>query len=121
MEDQLPQIALLGADWVTFILFSCGLMGFLAFMTGNGLAKTWKPAWQVIPYALLLAVAQRFLVFALFSGNLLSISGYAVGSLVMLLIAGGAYRMTVAHQMVVQYPWLNERTGLFGWRQKPQS
>ena len=121
MDDQLPQVALLGADWVTFILFSCGLMGFLAFMTGNGLAKTWKPAWQVIPYALLLAVAQRFLVFALFNGALLSLTGYIIGALVMLVVAGASYQMTVARQMVVQYPWLNERAGLFGWRQKAPS
>jgi len=29
-----------------------------------------------------------------------------------------AYRLTQAHKMVAQYPWLYERAGLFAWREK---
>lgn len=115
---ELEQVDLLGADWVTFLLFSCVMMGFLAFMAGSALAKTWRPLWQVIPYSILLGFAQRFLVFALFGGDLLSVSGYLIGTLVLLITAFSAYHLTLARQMVAQYPWLHERTGPFSWRRK---
>jgi len=117
---ELEQVELLGADWVTFILFSCGMMGFLAFMSGAALAKTWRPLWQTVPYAVLLGVAQRFLVFALFLGDLWSLSGYLIGTAVLLVVAVAAYYLTLTRQMVAQYPWLHERTGPFTWQRKPQ-
>lgn len=114
----LDQIDLLGSDWVTFVLFSVVFTGFFAFMAGNALAKTWRPLWQSIPYALLLGVASRFLVFALFGGDLLSITGYAIDTVILFAIVLTGYHLTLARQMVVQYPWLNERSGPFSWRRK---
>jgi putative effector of murein hydrolase len=40
-------------------------------------------------------------------------------SLVPILIALAAHRLTRARKMVNQYPWLYERTGPFGWRDIP--
>lgn len=97
------------------------LAGSCAIMTGRALALNWRPDWQIILYCLLLAIADRFLIFALFEGDLVSLTGYAVDFAVLLLIAAAAFRLTRARQMVRQYPWAYERAGLAGWRERRQS
>ena len=104
------------ASWPVFVGLTLGLFGGCAFMTGQALAATWRPAWQAIPYALMLAVADRFLGFALFDGALLSPGGWTLDAAVLTIIALAAFRLTRARRMVEQYPWLYERVGLFGWR-----
>ena len=101
-----------------FIGVTVLFMGGCAFMAGQALAATWRPLWQVYPYALGLAAADRFLGFALFGGDLLSIAGYGTDALVLIAITLAAYRITQARRMADQYPWLYERDGLFGWREK---
>lgn len=101
-----------------FIGITLVFMGGCAFMTGNALASTWRPLWQVVPYGLGLGLADRFLCFALFHGSLLSLPGYLLDSAILLSIALAAYRMTQARRMVTQYPWLYDRAGLFGWTAK---
>ena len=110
--------ALLGNPLGVFLGLTLCVMGFAAFMTGQAMAITWKPAWHAAGYALLLGVADRFLAFALFEGELLSLSGYLIDGAALVLIALAAYRMAQARKMVEQYPWLYERTGPFGWRDK---
>ena len=110
--------ALLGTTLPVFIGVTVVLTGFAAFMTGQAVAVTWKPAWQVAVYSVLLGFADRFLTWALFQGELLSVSGYVIDTLVIMLIAFTAYRLTLARRMTVQYPWLYERTGVFTWREK---
>ena len=94
------------------------VMGFAAYMTGMGLANTWRPVWQPVFYASLLGFADRFLVFALYEGELLSLSGYLIDSAALIAISLFAYRSSQARRMVSQYPWLYDRAGLFGWREK---
>jgi ABC-type uncharacterized transport system permease subunit len=94
------------------------VMGFVAFMTGQALAGTWKPMWQVVLYCLLLGLGDRFLIFSLFQGELLSLSGYLIDSAVLVAISLFAYRLTRARKMVSQYPWIYERAGLLGWRDR---
>lgn len=94
------------------------LIGGCALMMGRALALNWRPGWQMLPYTLLLAVADRFLVFALFQGELLSTTGYAADFTALLCIAGFALQVTRARQMVRQYPWAYERAGLLGWRER---
>lgn len=101
-----------------FIGLTVILIGGCAFMTGQALASTWRPLWQAIPYAMGLGAADRFLVFALFEGDLLSIPAFITDAAVLVAIALAAYRMTQARRMVDQYPWIYERNGLFGWREK---
>lgn len=101
--------------WV-FFLFTVVMFGGTAFMTGQALASTWRPMWQAVPYAILLAAANRFLVFALFEGRLLAAANFVIEAALLVAIALVAYRATLAHRMVAQYPWLYERAGLFGWR-----
>lgn len=103
-------------SWAVYIGVTIVLFGFAAFMTGQALAATWrKPGWVVF-YMLLLAFADRFIVWSLFSGELLSPSGYAIDAATLTVIGLAAYRMTVARKMVQQYPWLYRRQGVFGWR-----
>ena len=94
------------------------VMGFVAFMTGQALAGTWKAIWQVVLYGLLLGLGDRFLIFSLFQGELLSLSGYLIDSAVLVAISLFAYRLTRARKMVSQYPWIYERAGLLGWRDR---
>ncbi len=108
----------LGSSWPVFIGLTVMIFGGAAFLTGQALARTWQPQLLLLPYSLLLGCGDRFLVYALFGGELLSVAGYLVDSLVLLAIAALAYQLTRAHKMVSQYPWLYERRGLFGWREK---
>jgi hypothetical protein len=107
---------LLGSSIGDFIGVTLVLFGGSAFMTGQALAGTWRPLWQMVPYAFLLAAANRFFSWALFHGELLSVLGFAVDAIVMIAIGVFSYRLMLAHKMSSQYPWLYERTGLLGWR-----
>ena len=94
------------------------LFGAAAWMLGQALAMTWRPARQLVPYVLLLAAADRFGSFALFEGELLAPLGYVLAVVVLGAIALAAFLATRAGKMVQQYPWLFERRGPFAWRQR---
>ena len=105
--------ALLGTSFGVFFGITVLLTGFGAFMTGQAAANTWRPYRQVLVYCTLLGGAARFLIYALFGGALWSASGYLIGTALLMLIATFAFRLTRARRMVLQYPWLYARTGLF--------
>jgi hypothetical protein len=107
----------LGVSLPVFIGLVVILFGFAALMTGQALAQTWRPYWHAVPYAALLAAGAQFAGYALFEGGLVA-TGWLVDFLVLLALASLAYRITFAHKMVNQYPWLYERAGLFSWRRK---
>lgn len=111
---------MLGGSPLVFVGLTLVLMGFAAFMTGQAVANTWKPAWHAVIYGLLLALVARFLNFALFDGELLSASGYLVDAALLIGIALVAYRLTRARKMVSQYPWLYRSAGPFGWRRRDE-
>jgi hypothetical protein len=94
------------------------VMGFTAFMAGQALAATWKPVHQVLLYGLLLGLGDRFLIFSLYEGELLSLSGYLIDTAVLVAISLFAYRLTQARKMTSQYPWIYERAGLLRWRHR---
>lgn len=119
---------------MTFSLLALTLLlfGGAAVLMGNAIADTWRPWWQNIAYGALLAIVDEFLGFALFGGpffvdSLVSSDGgpfgaaflgYIIDAAIISAIALLAYRVTLARKMVSQYPWLYERTGLLGWREK---
>jgi hypothetical protein len=109
---------LLGAGIGSFLGMTVLLFGGAAILTGQALARNWRPAWYIVPSALLLGIGDRFLLFALFQARFLSASGYAAAVAILLVLCFGAYRLTLARRMVMQYPWLYERTGPFRWRAK---
>lgn len=94
------------------------LLGGAAFMTGQALAATWRPAWHAAPYGVLLGFLDRFLIWGLFDGIGGSVSGYLIDTVFIVLIELAAYRITQARKMTNQYPWLYERSGLFSWRER---
>lgn len=110
-------LSAIGTTLAGFVVVTLLLMGVCAFLTGQAVAHSWRPAWQVGAYSLLLAVADRFLVFALFEGELLNIAGYVVDAVLIGAVAAAAYAATRARKMVAQYPWRYRRSGLFRWRE----
>jgi hypothetical protein len=107
---------LLGDSFGEFIGVTLVLFGAAAFMTGQALAQTWRPLWQMLPYGGMLAAANRFLSWAMFGGTLISPVGFIIDAIIMIVIGAVAYRLTLAHKMAKQYPWLYVRSGLFSWR-----
>lgn len=110
--------ALLGTSIPVFIAITVVIVGFAAYMAGQALGNTWKPLWHLIGYDILLGCADRFLIFSLFDGELLSATGYLIDTAVLFAISFFAYRINRVNRMVSQYPWLYERSGMFGWRSK---
>jgi hypothetical protein len=99
-----------------FVLMTV-LGGAAAAASGRALAKTWSPAWVILPYMAVLSAAVRFLHFALFQEELLSIHYYLVTLVVMLAIAWISYRSMRAAQMATQYSWAYQKAGL-NWRDR---
>ena len=108
--------ALLGTTIGVFVGLTLCLIGFVAYMTGMSVANTWKPVWHVVIYCALLGIADRFLTFSLFDGELLSWSGYLIDTAVLTGISLLAFRLHQVSNMISQYPWLYVRAGLFSWR-----
>lgn len=109
--------ALLGAPPAAFLVLVL-LFGAAALATGRALARSWRPVWQALPYAALLALGHRFLLYALFAGVLLSPGGYLVAAAALLALTLLAYRLTAVRLMVRQYPWLYEPAGPLFWRER---
>jgi len=116
--------AILGDDPLVFIFVTVIIFGGASFLMGQALARTWRPARQILPYGALLTLFNRFLVYALFEPGdptLLEFFfdiAFIVDGIVIFGFAYAAYRMTKAAKMVAQYPWVYERAGPFAWREK---
>ena len=108
------------ANLGVFLVVTVAVMGFAAYMTGQACANTWRPVGHVVFYCLLLGLADRFLVFALFEGELLSVGGYLVDTAVLVAVALLAFRLNRTARLTTQYPWLYERVGLLSWRDRPR-
>ena len=107
----------LGTSWGVFLGITLIFMGGCAILAGQALATTWRPLWQVLPYGLLMGLGDRFLVYALFGGELLNPLGYGVDAILLIAVLTLSYRLTRVRQMVNQYPWLYQRDGVLGWRE----
>ncbi len=107
---------LLGSSLTIFLGMTVMLFGACALMTGRALAMTWRPIWQALPYGLLLGIGCRYLIYALFQGELLSLGGFIASTLILTGLCLLAYRAVQARLMVRQYPWLYAPAGPLGWR-----
>jgi hypothetical protein len=101
-----------------FLLVTVVLGGGAALLAGRAIATTWRPAWQVIGYSLILAAAVRFIHFSLFGGTLLTLHYYLIDAMFCVGFASFGFRTARKSQMVRQYRWLNEPLGLLRWRRK---
>lgn len=106
----------MGTSFWVFFALTVIFTGGCAIMTGSALARTWRPFWQCLVYAPLLAMGDRFLVYALYQGELLNLSGYLLDTTLLTVFTTTAFRTAKAALMVRQYPWLYERSGVFTWR-----
>jgi len=105
-----------GENVLAVILVTGALGGGAALLLGRAIARAWHPPWHVVPAAIALGAAARFIHFALFQGDLLSAPSYACDTALFCIAGLIAWRVTRADQMVRQYPWLYARAGPFGWR-----
>jgi hypothetical protein len=116
MNEMLPWLG--NAPW-PWLLTLVALMVPAALATGRGVAITWRPGWQVVVYAALLAATHRFTDYALSDGHLWALGGFALAWAALAAAGLATHRATRAAMMVAQYPWLHVRDGLFGWRDRP--
>jgi hypothetical protein len=103
--------------WV-FLVLTVVIGGAGAFLSGRGLARSWKPFWRIFLYMALLAGAVRFFHYALFDGTLTSLYYYLVTYATLLLAALLGFRAMRTTQMVTQYRWLYERMSPLTWRDR---
>lgn len=113
--------AILGENIWVFLGLTVILVGGCAFLMGQAIATTWRSYWQILPYSLVMAAANRFLAFALFKEQLLAVIPYLIAVVVVWALATLGYRLTLVDMMVHQYPWLYERSSLLGWREKQRA
>jgi len=116
----LLDLALASGDksFYVYLLVTVTLGGAAARVTGSAIASTWRSPWQILGAVFLLACAVRFFHYALFAEPLLSLRRFLLDYGVLALFAASGYQLTRAQQMVEQYPWAYERTGLLWWRLK---
>jgi hypothetical protein len=107
-----------GTSLSVFVAITVVFMGGAACLTGQALAATWRPLMHLFLYCFFLGLTDRFLVWSLFQGELLLLSGFIVDTLLITGFALVTYRITRVSKMVSQYPWLYERDGLWRYRAK---
>ena len=100
----------------TFLLVTLILGGGAAWLSGRAIALTWRPAWQVFAYSLVLGCAVRFLHFSLFGGTLLSPHYYLVDTAIGMALGFLGFRAARVSQMISHYRWINEADGPLRWR-----
>ena len=113
------------ADIAIWLALTLVLGGAGAMATGRALARTWRPAARLIPYALALACALSFLCWALFgvpvipasrliarglAGDwgevLLGLSGLGTSFALLWAMGAAGFLLTRGRQMRVQYAFL---------------
>ena len=104
---------------VFYIVLTLILGGGAAIMTGRNFAANWRQPEIVAVAGLGLAVAVRFLHFALNNEPLLTATGFLMDVVPIVVLALLGFRWRRAEQMTSQYYWLYERTGPLTWRDKP--
>jgi hypothetical protein len=99
-----------------FLLVTVVIGGWLAWMTGRAMARTWKPVGQLVAYVLVLGLVVRFIHYALFHATLLSLHFYIVDTIFLMAFGLAGWRYHQTKLMTTQYRWLYERTGPFAWK-----
>lgn len=91
--------------WV-FLLCTVVLGGGTAYISGKVIAQTWRPQWQLPVYVLLIALAVRFMHFALFEEVLVSLKNLGVDYAVLMACGLTGYMAMRRAQMSKQYGWV---------------
>lgn len=101
-----------------FLLLTLAAGGGAAWRTGQAVAERWGELWPVVAYTLLIAAAVRFLHYALFRADLLSLPSYLIDALILIAVGLLAHRVRRTRHITEQYPWAFERTGPMTWRRR---
>jgi hypothetical protein len=101
-----------------FLLLTVILGGGAAFLAGRSLAKDWRSVTSLLTFMIPVGAGVRFLHFALFQHPLFSLTHFISTTLILMGFAYLGYRLKRVSQMVTQYPWLYERSGLLTWKNK---
>ena len=101
-----------------FVVVTVFLGGGAAFLAGRAVGATWRPWWYIAPYMAVLALAVRFLHYALFDSSFLSVRYYVADYAVCLSFALLGFRLMRVEQMVTRYGWMHERAGRLRWRRR---
>jgi len=102
------------AGWFAFFVLAF-LGGAAAWATGRAFARSWTAVAMLLPAILALAAAIRFLHYALFGEDLLTLHYYLVDFVILMAAAALGFQLTRANQMATQYSWAYLKMGL-GWR-----
>lgn len=86
-----------------FLIITLGLGGAAAVMSGRALAMIWRSRWTILFTMLLLAMAVRFLHYALLGEALLSGTAYMTDAAILFCLAWLSFSWTRRGQMKRQY------------------
>jgi len=103
----MSELAFDGTTVFHFVMVTFFLGGGAGFLTGRAIALTWRPLWMLVPSALGLGAAIRFVHFALFGEALASLPLVGFDAVIAFLFAFAGYRMTRTQQMARQYGFLH--------------
>jgi hypothetical protein len=118
MDFSIPELLSDERSLGIFVLVTVLMGGGAAWLAGRAIAQTWRPWWHVVLYMLILALAVRFIHFALFDSRFLSLHYYLVDLAVCIVFGLIGFRLMRVRQMVTRYNWLNDRAGPFRWRRR---
>lgn len=110
--------AILSQSVPVFVILGL-LFGLCSWLAGQAAARGWRPIGVALAYGVLIALADRFLLFALRGAALLDPAGLAIALVMFLTVTALAFRWNQVDMMVSQYPWLYERAGPLNWRPVP--
>ncbi len=113
-----PELPTDGRSLLLFLIVTVLLGGGAAALAGRAIAATWRPWWDVVKYMLLLAIAVRFVHFAIYQSAFLSLPAYLVDAAVCLIAGLLSFRLKRVQQMVTSYGWINRRAGPLHWRDR---
>lgn len=94
------------ASPAAFIFITLILGGAAAFATGRAIAMTWRPIWNLAPYAAMVAFAVRFLHWSLFKGAIFSVQYFILTWALLGVVALIGFTRFRADQMRTQYDFL---------------
>ena len=105
-------------NFIQFFLMTFILFGWCSYQLGKAMANTWQSISLMFLYVFFLTLFDRFLLFALFEQELLSLIMFFIDFTTLSLISLISYRIAKISYMVNQYPWKYQKVGFFSYKNK---
>src|SRR3546814_2762532 len=96
--------AILSKSVAVFVILAI-VFGLCSWLAGQVAARSWRPMRLALAYSVLIAMADRFLLFALRDASLLDPVGFALALVMFSTITALAFRWNQMDMMISQYPW----------------